>query len=423
MLPISSKSGESTDPLTAFFTAVSASCVTGLVVVDTGLYWSLFGQIVILIMIQIGGLGFMTLAVLLSSIVRRNITPREQMLVAMSYNLNGYGSISKLVKRILLGTLVIELSGAAVLSTQFIPIFGVGKGIYMSIFHSVSAFCNAGFDLMGSYGGEFSSFLSFSGNYAIGITLMLLIILGGIGFIVWSDVINFFISKRRLSVYSKFVLLVSAILLFGGALLFAIFEWNNPETLGGMTIGEKILNSFFQSVTLRTAGMSMVDNACLSEISQLLGVVLMFIGGASGSTAGGVKVATIGILFYTIYCVCIGKKRVVIFGRKLSSDSFMRAAAIIFIQLGMVFAVTAIIIMSTGLDTMAVLYEVTSAGGTVGISLGLTPTLNVFSKLMLMLLMYFGRVGILSITYAIMANMSKNDLGSIDYPEANMLIG
>ena len=423
MLPISSRSGEFTDPLTAFFTAVSASCVTGLVVVDTGLYWSLFGQSVIIVMIQIGGLGFMTLAVLLSSIFRRHITPKEQMLVAMSYNLNKYRSISRLVKRILLGTLIIEGVGAIVLSTQFIPLFGTAKGIYMSVFHSISAFCNAGFDLMGEYGGEFSSLISFSGNYVVGVTLMLLVIIGGIGFIVWNDIVNLITEKRRLSVYSKFVLIISAILVIGGALLFALLEWNNPETLGAMTVGEKILNSFFQSVTLRTAGFSMVNNAALSEGSQLLAVMLMFIGGASGSTAGGVKVATIGILLYSVFCVSVGRKKVVIFGRKITSDSFMRAASIVFIQLGLVLVCTAAVIGVTGADTMSVLYEVTSAGGTVGISMGLTTTLDVFSKLVLMLLMYFGRVGILSITYAIMSNLSGADTESVDYPEANMLIG
>lgn len=423
MLPVSSRSGEFTNPMTAFFTAVSASCVTGLVVVDTGLYWSVFGQTVIIVMIQIGGLGFMTLAVLLSGILRRHISPKERMLVAMSYNLNSYGSTKELVRRILIGTFVIEGLGAAALATVFVPIFGWADGIYKSVFHSISAFCNAGFDLFGEYGGEFSSLISFSGNYVVGITVMLLIVLGGIGFIVWNDIVNYFRTKRRISVYSRFVLLITAILLFGGALLFAILEWNNPATLGGMSFGEKLMNAFFQSVTLRTAGFSMTNNALLTEGSQLLGVMLMFVGGASGSTAGGVKVATVGILFYTVYCVSVGKKRVVLFGRKLTQDSFMRAVSLVVIQLMLVFVGTAVIIYSTGFDAMAVLYEVTSAGATVGISMGLTPMMNGFSKAVLMLMMYFGRVGILSVTCAIMANLTKNDGGSISYPDANMLIG
>ena len=237
MLPIASKSGEFTDPLTAAFTAVSATCVTGLVVVDTGLYWSLFGQIVIIVMIQIGGLGFMTMAVLLSRLIRRKITPKERMLVAMSYNLNSYDSTNQLIKRILIGTLSMEALGAAILATQLVPIFGWKHGIYKSVFHSISAFCNAGFDLLGEYGGEFSSLISLNGNYVVGITIMLLIMLGGIGFVVWGDILSFSTRKKRLSAYSKFVLVVSAILWIGGAALIGIFEWNNPATLGEMGFG------------------------------------------------------------------------------------------------------------------------------------------------------------------------------------------
>ena len=423
MLPISSASREFTSPLTAFFTAVSASCVTGLVTVDTGTYWSLFGQIVIIVMIQIGGLGFMTMAVLLSKIIKRNVTPRERMLVAMSYNLNSYDSTTQLVKRILIGTFAIEGLGAAAFATQFVPMFGWGDGIYKSIFHSISAFCNAGFDLFGGYGGKFSSLISFNGNYVVGITAMLLVVIGGIGFVVWGDILALITKKRPLSAYTKFVLIISGILLFGGALFIGIFEWGNPATIGSMSIGEKILNSLFQSVSMRTAGFSMVDNASLTQSSQLLSVALMFIGGGSGSTAGGVKVATVGILFYTVFCVSVGKTEVNIFKRKLSSVSFMRAVSIIIIQLFLVILGTSVIAHIEGIDIMTALYEVTSAGGTVGVSLGVTPSLGVFSQLIIMLLMYFGRVGILSITYAIMVNLSKNNTRGITYPDANMLVG
>lgn len=423
MLPISSKSGEFTDPLTAAFTAVSATCVTGLVVVDTGMYWSLFGQIVIIVLIQIGGLGFMTMAVLLSRIIKRKITPRERMLVAMSYNLNSYDSTNQLVKRILVGTFTIEGLGAAVLATQFVPLFGWWDGIYKSIYHSISAFCNAGFDLLGGHGGEFSSLISFNGNYVIGITIMALIIIGGIGFVVWGDIVNLAHKKKRLSAYSKFVLVVTSILLFGGALLIGIFEWNNPATIGNMNVGEKILNCFFQSVSMRTAGFSMVNNAGLTQNSQLVSIALMFIGGASGSTAGGVKVATIGILFYTVFCVSIGKTEINIFKRKLSNESFMRSVAVVVVQLMLVIISTMAVSYSMNTDVMTALYEVTSAGGTVGVSLGITPSLNAFSKIVVMLMMYFGRVGILSITYALMVNLSKKNKASISYPEANMLVG
>lgn len=423
MLPISSQNGEFTSPMTAFFTAVSASCVTGLVTVDTGTYWSLFGQIVIIVMIQIGGLGFMTVAVLLSRIIGRRVTPRERMLVAMSYNLNSYDSTSRLVKQILIGTFTIEGLGAAALATQFVPMFGWEDGIYKSIYHSISAFCNAGFDLFGGYGGKFTSLISLNGNYVVGITIMLLIILGGIGFVVWGDILSLVTKKKRLSVYSKFVLIVTSVLLFGGALLIGIFEWNNPATIGSMNVGEKILNCFFQSVSMRTAGFSMVDNAALTQSSQLVSVVLMFIGGASGSTAGGVKVATVGILLYTVFCVSVGKTEVNIFKRKLPYESFMRSVAVIVVQLFLVIVGTSLVSYASELDMMTALYEVTSAGGTVGISLGVTPSLDAFSKIFIMLMMYFGRVGILTVTYAVMVNLSKKNTAGVTYPEANMLVG
>ena len=423
MLPIASKSGEFTDPLTAAFTAVSATCVTGLIVVDTGLYWSLFGQIVIIVMIQIGGLGFMTMAVLLSRLIRRKITPKERMLVAMSYNLNSYDSTNQLIKRILVGTFAMEGLGAAILATQFVPIFGWEHGIYKSVFHSISAFCNAGFDLLGEYGGEFSSLISFNGNYVVGITIMLLIMLGGIGFVVWGDILNFSTKKKRLSAYSKFVLVVSAILWIGGALLIGIFEWNNPATLGEMGFGEKILNCFFQSVSMRTAGFSMVNNASLTQSSQLVSVALMFVGGASGSTAGGVKVATVGILFYTVFCVSIGKTEINIFKRRLSTRSFMRAVSVIVVQLMLVGASTMILTYAMEIDIMTALYEMASACGTVGVSLGITPSLNAFSRILVMLMMYFGRVGILTVTYAVMVNLAQTNKSTISYPDANMLVG
>ena len=423
MLPIASKSGELTDPLTAAFTAVSATCVTGLVVVDTASYWSLFGQIVIIVMIQIGGLGFMTMAVLLSRLIRRRITPKERMLVAMSYNLNSYESTNQLIKRILVGTFAMEALGAVALATQLVPIFGWGRGIYKSVFHSVSAFCNAGFDLFGEYSGEFSSLVAFNGNYVVGVTVMMLIILGGIGFVVWGDMISFATKKKRLSAYTKFVLVVSAILLFGGAILIGIFEWSNPATIGEMSFGKKILNCLFQSVSMRTAGFSMIDNARLTQSSQLVSIALMFVGGASGSTAGGVKVATIGILFYTVFCVSVGKTEINIFKRRLSNDSFMRAVSIVVLQLILVIVSTMAVSYSMGVDVMTALYEMTSAGGTVGISLGMTPSMDTFSKIVTMFRMYFGRVGILSVTCAIMVNLSRKSTSGVSYPDANMLVG
>lgn len=422
MLPISSVSRTFTPPLDAAFTAVSATCVTGLVTVDTATHWSLFGQIVILTLIQIGGLGFMSLAVIMSLIIKRAVTPRERMLVAMSYNLDNYDNISVLLKRIGVGTLAIEFAGAAALATRFIPVFGVADGIYKSIFHSISAFCNAGFDLMGHYSGQFSSLSAFVGDPVVNITIILLILLGGIGFIVWNDIANAVTRKKRLSVYSRFVLIISGILVLGGTALIATMEWHNPATLGPMPVGEKLLAASFQAVTLRTAGFCTINQAGMTQGSQLLSILLMFIGGCSGSTAGGVKVGTIGVLVYTVWCAALGKKQAVLFHRTISHDSFIRAVSVIMVQLVIVLTGTLATSELSGCSIMSAAYEVFSATDTVGISLGITPLLDVGSKLLLMLMMYLGRVGILTVTYAVMLNQ-RDSRSVISYPDANMLIG
>ena len=422
MLPISSRDRTFTSPLDAGFTAVSATCVTGLVTVDTATHWSIFGQIVIITMIQIGGLGFMSLAVLLSLIIKRAVTPKERMLVAMSYNIDSYDDLNGLLRRIGIGTLCIEGTGALILATRFVPLFGWGDGIYKSIFHSISAFCNAGFDLFGSYSGQFSSVTAFVNDPIVNITIMLLISVGGIGFVVWNDIVNFIIKRKRLSVYSRFVLIISAILIFGGALIFSLLEWNNPKTLGSLPTGSKIMAAFFQSVTLRTAGFNSISQADMTQSSQLLSILLMFIGGASGSTAGGVKVVTVGVLIYTVWCAALGKKNTVLFRRTVSTDSFIRAVTVVTVQLFIVIVGIVSISARSGNGIMAVAYEVASASGTVGITLGITSTLDVASKIILMAIMYLGRVGILTVTYAVMLNL-RESRSVISYPEANMLIG
>ena len=420
-LPISSSSGRFTSPIDAAFTAVSASCVTGLITLDTATHWNTFGQIVILVMIQIGGIGFMTTAVLLSLIFKKAMTPKDRMLVANSYNLNSYDSISELVKRIIVGTLSIEGAGAALLAIRFIPDFGVAEGIYKSIFHSVSAFCNAGFDIIGTEP-DITSLSHYATDPLVNITLALLIILGGIGFLVWSDIINFASRKRKLSVYSRFVIIVTLLLLVSSTLLTAIMEWNNPATIGEFSPPQKILSSFFLATSWRTAGFSMVENGLLNESTQYLGMLLMFIGGASGSTAGGVKVATFGIVIFAVWCVAVGKKKTVMFGRTVSDNAFVRATAVIVVQI--IAALLGVILLNVFNDFSMtdILYEVISAVSTVGLTLGITPALSALSKLVIMLLMYFGRVGILTVTYAVMKSQSSKE-EHISYPDANMLIG
>lgn len=421
-LPISSNTGEFTNPLDAAFTAVSATCVTGLVTVDTATHWSMFGQIVILLMIQIGGLGFMTVAVMLSLLIKRAVTPKERMLVAMSYNIDSYDKTSELMQRIWIGTLCIEAAGAAALATRFVPIFGWGDGIYKSVFHAVSAFCNAGFDILGAFSGEFSSMSYFTEDPVVNITLMFLIVTGGIGFIVWNDIVNFIVRKKRISVYSKFIMIITAILVFSGTIIFALLEWNNSATIGEMSVGNKIMASAFQSVTLRTAGFAAIDQAGLTQPSQMISVILMFIGGASGSTAGGVKVGTIGVIICTIWATAIGKKDAVVFKRRISGESFMRAVTIVSIQIVIVFIGTMVVAESMDCSVLTALFESASASGTVGLSLGITPGLNIVSKLIIMMMMFLGRVGILTVTYGVMVNLSESH-STITYPDANMLIG
>lgn len=420
MLPISSASGEFTSPLTAAFTAVSATCVTGLVVVESGLYWSVFGKCLIILLIQIGGLGFMTMAVLLSVIIRRRLSPRDRVLVAASYGINDYGGINVLVKRILLGTLAIEGTGAILLSTVFIPDYGFGKGLAYSVFHSISGFCNAGFDILGN--GD--SLGIYSDNPIVCITIMLLIILGGIGFPVWNEFIG---RKRgdRLSVYTKFVLILTAIYIVGGALIIALLEWNNPETLGNMSFGEKILNAFFESVTWRTAGFITFDNAPLGDGTKLLGCFIMFSGGASASTAGGVKLATVGIIALAAYTVAVGRSEINFMRRRIPYSAVLQALALVVIQLILTVTATLICISACngmGISAIDLLYEVVSAGATVGLTAGLTPSLPVAAKITLMFMMYFGRVGILTITCSLMGRGSGSQ-SALKYPDANILIG
>lgn len=420
MLPISSADGKLTSPLTALFTAVSATCVTGLVVVETGLYWSLFGKVVIITLIQIGGLGFMTMAVLLSIIVRRRLSPRDRVLVAASYGITDFGGINVLVKRILLGTLCIEGAGAVLLSLKFIPEFGFAKGLGYGVFHSISAFCNAGFDILGN--GD--SLGVYAHDPITGITVMLLILLGGIGFPVWNEFIGYK-KGQKLSVYTKFVLILTVIYVVGGAFVVALLEWNNPETLGGLSVGGKILNSFFQSVTWRTAGFTSVNNAALNDGTKLFGLFVMFSGGASASTAGGVKIATVGIIALASYSVAVGRNDINFMRRRIPLETVMRALALVVIQL--VLTVTASLILisvCSGMDVSGVdiLYEVVSAGATVGLTAGLTPILPTAAKIVIMFMMYFGRVGILTVTFSLMGRGSGAK-SALTYPDANILIG
>ena len=422
-LPVASASGQAANFLDAAFTAVSATCVTGLTTLDTATSWSTFGHTVIIVLIQIGGLGFMTVAMLLSLIIRRSISPGERRLAAMSYNLDDFDSILPLIKRIIIGTLIIELLGAALLAIRFVPDFGWGLGIRKSIFHSISAFCNAGFDTVGVGNPNIAGMTHYVTDPIVNMTFSALIIIGGIGFLVWNELYGLIRFRRRLSAYTKLVLVISAVLLVGGAALFAVLEWHNPDTLGGIHgIGNKLLVSFFQSVTWRTAGFYTIPNGLFTDSALLLGILLMFVGGASGSTAGGVKVGTLGILVYTVWCVFLGKKSTVIFGRRIPDHSFVRATSVIMVQLSAILLGALLLSATADHALLDVVYEVVSAVSTVGVTTGITPLLSVTAKLTVMVLMYFGRVGVLTVSYAVLNSLMK-DQSAVEYPEAKLLIG
>lgn len=420
-LPIASRSGTPVPFADCAFTAVSATCVTGLVVTDTALTWSGFGQAVILVMIQIGGLGFMTLAVMLSNLMRRRVSARERVILANSYNLISFEGLLPFVRRIFGGTLLIELCGAVALSFRFIPMYGWGQGIWRSVFHSVSAFCNAGFDLMGTESGAFTSLTSFARDPLINITVMLLIMIGGIGFVVWDDILYYIKERRRFSVYTKLVLTVSAVLWIGGALVVAIPEWNNPATLGALQPGEKVMASFFQSVTFRTAGFNTISLNDMHALPKLASVLIMFVGGASGSTAGGVKVGTVGVLIYAAILHACGRKHITVFRRTIPSEDVIRAFTLVTVQF-FVTMLGAFFLIGDGADLMAALFETFSASATVGLSLGLTPTLSLASKIVVMTLMFFGRVGILTIA-TLLSDKEVQEQNQMQYADTHLMIG
>lgn len=393
MLPISSKSGTVSPFLNCLFTATSASCVTGLIVYDTWTHWSLFGQLVILTMIQIGGLGFITIGVFLSMVLRRKIGLKERGLMQESVNTLQIGGMVKLAKKIILGTVLFEGTGAVILALRFIPQVGAVKGIYYGIFHAISAFCNAGFDLLG-WQGAYSSLVNYYDDWVVNLVIMSLIVIGGIGFVVWDDVSRNGLRVHKYMLHTKIVLLTTFVLVFGGAWLFYRFEQNN--LLVGMNTSGQILTSLFSSVTARTAGFNTVDTASLTDASKLLSVILMFIGGSPGSTAGGVKTTTIIVMYLYLWSTIQRTYGANAFGRRLEDDAIKRASTIFIINLTLALGASVYIMASQQLPMSDVLFETFSAIGTVGMTTGITRALNPMSRLMIIFLMYCGRVGSLS---------------------------
>jgi len=397
-LPAATRGPGGTPFSDCFFTATSATCVTGLIRYDTFTHWTLFGQLVILGLIQIGGLGFVTVAILIMVITRRKIGLNQRSLMQNSISAPQIGGIVRMTLFIVMGVFTVELAGAVLLSFVFIPRYGVAKGIYFSLFHSISAFCNAGFDLMGGTSGEFSSLTGISAGLGSGaawyftVVIMLLVFIGGLGFFVWYDVIHKRFRLKRLNLQSKMVLSISVGLVVIGALVFAALEWGHP-LYAGMSIGERINASLFQSVSARTAGFNTVDLAGMTEAGLFVMICLMFIGGSTGSTAGGIKTTTFWILCISVIVTFRRKKNIEMFGRRMEEGITRTASCVFMTYLLLTVGVGVVISSIEGLPFLTALFESVSAMATVGLTLGVTPGLGMVSKLLLAFLMLCGRVG------------------------------
>lgn len=415
MLPCATRDGIGAGPVTALFTATSASCVTGLVLQDTATYWSLFGQLVILALIQIGGLGFMTIAIFFFRLISKKSSLRERAVMAESINTTRMGDFSRIVRKIVIGTIALESAGGILLATYFVrqPDLGFFKGVYYGFFHAISAFCNAGFDLMGGY----SSFTSLSDNILVNAVLIILIVVGGIGFLVWDDITACRFSFRKFSLHTKTVLTVTAILVLGGAVLLFVFEHNNTGI--GKPLSEEICVALFGSVTARTAGFNTVDTAALSSASKLITIILMFIGGSSGSTAGGVKTTTVAVILIFLIAGMRGQDNIHFYKRRIRDDILRKSVIIISTNLLLLLFGAIVLCAVQGVSITDAVFETTSAISTVGMTTGITRDLNLISELVIIFLMYCGRVG--SISFGI--SLFERRKPPVSYPEESVTVG
>lgn len=400
MLPISSTERVVTPFNEALFTSTSAVCVTGLIVKDTGSYWSAFGQAVIITLIQIGGLGVVTIAASFSMLAGRRISLMQRSTMQDAISAPKVGGIVKLTKFIITGTFIIEAVGAVSMMPVFCKNFGA-KGIWMSIFHSISAFCNAGFDILGTEGNQFCSLTSYTSNPVINITVMLLIVIGGIGFLTWDDIYNNKFKIKKYRMQSKIILVTSLILILLPAIYFFFFDYSD------YSIGNRLLASLFQSVTTRTAGFNTTDLTKLTRPSQAIMIFLMLVGGSPGSTAGGLKTTTIAVLILNAFACFKRKENVCAFGRRIDDSVIKNAATIVMMYITLFFIGGVAICTIEKLPLVASLFETASAIGTVGLTLGLTPKLSLASQIILIVLMYLGRVGGLTLIYATLSGKKQ----------------
>ncbi len=403
MLPISSATGQWINPLVALFTAATSTCVTGLVVVDTYSYFSLFGHIVIMILIQIGGLGIITFISMIMLITQKKFSLGDRKMLQDSLNLNTDVGILRILIRISKDVLKVEFVGAILYSIVFIPEFGVAKGIWFSVFHSISAFCNAGIDIIGD-----NSLINYKSNPIVMITTMLLIILGGLGYVVWFDMsekLKAGIRKgftpvqifKRFNEHTKLVVTVTAGLIVSGAMFFFLAEYNNPGTLGRLSLFDKVTNSFFESVTLRTAGFCTFPQENMTDFSCVMSYILMFIGGSPIGTAGGVKTVTIFLALLNVISYIDDDDQSIIFNRRVTEENMRKATVIVSVAAFTIVVLTLVLIVTNPINIQDGLYEIISASATVGLTRGLTPNLNSIGKIIIIIAMYLGRIGPISL--------------------------
>ena len=418
-LPAAARSGQPTPFLTSLFTATSATCVTGLIRVDTGTHWTMFGQAVILLLIQVGGLGFMTIACLFFFALRRRIGLRQRMVLAQALGSDTYSGIVSLVRNILRGTAAVEGVGALILFFRFLPEFGFGRALWYGVFHSVSAFCNAGFDVLADVDAG-GSLCRYATDPVVNFTIMALIVIGGLGFAVWGDIRH---HRRfsRLSVYSRLVVIITTVLIFGGAGVFAALEWNNPNTIGDLTVPQKLMAALFQSVTLRTAGFATFDQNALSDVSKAASDLLMLVGGSSGSTAGGVKTATVGVILLSAWSTARGRTSVHVMKRRIPRQAVENASALFILVLLLSGLGAAFLSIADHVSLENALYETISALCTVGLTTGITSSLGTASQIILIVLMFFGRLGIMTISVGFMAANRAEE--RVSYAETKIMIG
>ncbi len=418
-LPGASRNGVSCGFLPALFTATSATCVTGLSLYDTWTQWSGFGQTVILLLIQIGGLGFMSAASVFVFFLRKKIGLKQRLVMAQALSLNDMQGVVRLQKVVLVGSFSIEAVGAMILTLRFWPEYGFTQGLKWGVFHSVSAFCNAGFDILGCITPG-ASLMEFNSDPVVLLTLGALVVIGGLGFFVWEE-----IASRRhfraFSVYTKLVLISTAVLIFGGTLIICLLEWNNPATLGPMGMGDKLLNGLFQSITLRTAGFAAIDQGAMTEGTKGFSLLLMLIGGSSGSTAGGLKTVSVVVLVLFVATRARGRETVSVFKRSIPNDKALDAMTISVIMIGLALFGGVFISTTSPIGFTDALFESVSALATVGLTAGVTGSLSIPARILIILYMYFGRVGILTISLGFLMGNKAED--RFRYAQTNLLIG